>query len=198
VNPRIQTEIVPGDVVQSGILISNSEVGLGSVTVMPLILRLVCSNGMIAADNGTRKFHVGRLNEADSNFQIYQSETIEADDKAFTMKLRDTVRATADLVQFERMVNAMRTATEAHITGDIPQVVELASKDFGIRQDESKGILDQLIRGETPTLYGLANAVTRHAQDDAVSYDRSTALEATAWNILNMPRTTWERLNKTV
>jgi hypothetical protein len=55
VNPKVQTEIVKGDVVQSGLIISNSEVGMGSVSVMPLIYRLVCSNGMIAADHGVRK-----------------------------------------------------------------------------------------------------------------------------------------------
>ena len=42
VNERIQTEVVPGDIVQAGILISNSEVGMGSVSVKPLIYRLVC------------------------------------------------------------------------------------------------------------------------------------------------------------
>lgn len=52
VNERIQTEVVPGDIVQAGILISNSEVGMGSVSVKPLIYRLVCTNGMVA-DNGS-------------------------------------------------------------------------------------------------------------------------------------------------
>lgn len=57
VNERIQTEVVPGDIVQAGILISNSEVGMGSVSVKPLIYRLVCTNGMVA-DVGVGKRHV--------------------------------------------------------------------------------------------------------------------------------------------
>lgn len=61
VNERIQTEVVPGDIVQAGILISNSEVGMGSVSVKPLIYRLVCTNGMVA-DVGVGKRHVGRIN----------------------------------------------------------------------------------------------------------------------------------------
>lgn len=32
VNPRLQADVVPGDVVQAGVIISNSETGLGSVT----------------------------------------------------------------------------------------------------------------------------------------------------------------------
>ena len=195
VNPRITTEIVPGDVVQSGILISNSETGLGSVSVMPLVYRLVCKNGMIAADSGKKKYHVGRTNDADDNYQIFRSETIDADDKAFIMKLQDIVRATADSVQFERIVSVMRTGTTAKITSDdVPGVVELASKAFGIQEKESSGVLDYLIRGGDLSLYGLANAVTQQAQD-VDSYDRSTELEMTAWSMLNMSRNDWTHLN---
>ncbi len=91
VNERIQTEVVPGDIVQAGILISNSEVGMGSVSVKPLIYRLVCTNGMVA-DVGVGKRHVGRINESvDGDFGIFRDETIEADDRAFLMKIEDTV-----------------------------------------------------------------------------------------------------------
>jgi hypothetical protein len=196
-NRRIQTEIVPGDVVQSGLLISNSETGLGSVNVMPLVYRLVCSNGMIAADSGKRKFHSGRTNEADDGYEIYRDETIEADDKAFVMKLQDIVRATADSIQFERIVTAMRTGTTAKITGDVPGVVELTSKNYGIFEKESQGVLDFLIRGGDLSLYGLANAVTRQAQE-VKSYDRSTELEMTAWQMLNMGRKEWDTINTNV
>jgi len=194
VNPRITTEITKGDVVQSGLLISNSETGLGSVSVMPLVYRLVCTNGMIAADSGKRKFHSGRTNESDDGYEIYRDETIQADDRAFVMKLQDIVRATADSVQFERIVTAMKTGTTVKITGDVPGVVELASKNYGLFEKESQGVLDFLIRGGDLSLYGLANAVTRQAQE-VKSYDRSTDLEMTAWQMLNMSRREWEQIN---
>jgi len=195
VNPRIQTEVAKGDIVQSGILISNSEVGLGSVTVMPLVMRLVCSNGMIANTAGKRSRHVGRSNEGEDNFEIYRSETIIADDKAFVMKLQDIVRSTADAVQFERVVTAMKLSKDAKITSpDVPGVVQLAAKTYGFFESESQSILDHLIRGGELSLYGLANAVTRHAQDVS-SYDRSTELEMTAWEMVNMERKDWTRLN---
>ena len=47
VNPRLQEDVTPGDTVQAGVLISNSEVGLGSVNIQPLIYRLVYINGMV-------------------------------------------------------------------------------------------------------------------------------------------------------
>jgi hypothetical protein len=111
------------------------------------------------------------------------------------MKLQDIVRATADMVQFERIVSTMKLATDAKITSNnVPAVVQLAAKSYGLFERESQNVLDHLIRGKELSLYGLANAVTRHAQD-VDSYDRSTELEMTAWNLLNMGRSEWARLN---
>lgn len=194
VNPRIQTEVVPGDVVQSGIVISNSETGMGSVSVMPMVFRLVCSNGMIRADAGQRKVHVGRANSADDNFIVYRNETVSADDKAFIMKLQDVVRSTADAVHFERIVSTMREARDAKITGDVPAVVQLVTKNHRITESEGKGVLDHLIRGGDLSLYGLANAVTRQAHD-VESYDRSTELEAIGFNVLAMSAAIWKHVN---
>ena len=194
-NPRVQAEIAKGDVVQSGLLISNSEVGCGSVSVMPLIYRLVCSNGMIAADSGQRKFHIGRVNESGDNYQVFRSVTIEAEDKAFILKLQDIVRATADTIQFERIASVMKIAADAKITSqDVPKAVHLASKAFGLTETEGKGVLGHLIRGADLSLYGLANAVTREAQD-VQNYDRSTELEMTGWNMMSMSRADWKRIN---
>lgn len=200
VNERIQTEVVPGDIVQAGILISNSEVGMGSVSVKPLIYRLVCTNGMVA-DVGVGKRHVGRINESvDGDFGIFRDETIEADDRAFLMKIEDTVRAAVDEARFNALVQKLRDAKEAPILpAAAPKVVELAAKEFNIRQNESEGILGHLIAGGDLSLYGLANAVTRHAQD-VQSYDRSTELEATGYKIITIdaPHITDRQIHKVI
>lgn len=195
VDPRVTAEVVKGDVVQAGVIITNSEVGLGSVNISPLIYRLVCSNGMIAQDSGIRKYHVGRINEQGSdNYEIYRDETIEADDKAFLMKLEDTVRAAVDQAMFSKLVDRLRETTQAKIDAPVvPQVVELAAKEYNFTQDEGKGILGHLIAGGDLSLYGLANAVTRHAHD-VDSYDRSTELEATGFKIITMAPALWRQL----
>ena len=59
VNERIQTEVVPGDIVQAGILISNSEVGMGSVSVAVVNHRTVyevCGRSAVVADDDSA-FH---------------------------------------------------------------------------------------------------------------------------------------------
>ena len=196
VNTRLEAEVVPGDIVQSGIIISNSEVGLGSVSIQPLVYRLVCSNGMVVNDAQTRRNHVGRVNEASENYQLYSEKTLEADDKAFAMKIQDTVRAVVDEVRFTRVVNMMREAKDAPMnTAAVPGIVKLVSKDFHITDDESSGVLQRLIEGNDLTLYGLSNAVTRHSQD-VKDYDRATALEGIGCNILSMPARQWSRINQ--
>lgn len=42
INKTMKTEIVPGDIVQAGFVVSNSEIGLGALKVEPLVYRLVC------------------------------------------------------------------------------------------------------------------------------------------------------------
>jgi len=194
VNPRLQTEVVPGDYVQSGLIISNSEVGMGSVTVQPLIYRLVCSNGMVVNDAATRKYHIGRGNKSSEDYTLYSDATLEADDKALMMKVQDTVRAVVDEVQFQKVVKMMRDAKDAKITGRVPQVVELASADYGFTKKENDSILEQLIKDGDYTLYGLANAVTRAAQD-VESYDRSTEMESIGYTVMNMSRDRWNKIN---
>lgn len=195
VNPRLTAEVVPGDIVQSGIIISNSEVGAGSVEIQPLVYRLVCSNGMVVNDTSTKRRHVGRGNVASEDFTLYSDETLKLDDNAFLAKVRDTVKAIADQTRFDRVVDMMRQAKDAKIaTTNIPAMVELAGTDFGFNKAEGQGILDHLIRGGDLTLYGMANAVTRFAQD-VDSYDRSTELESVGYDILGMSPTKWNRLN---
>lgn len=196
VNPRLQADVVPGDTVQAGIMITNSEVGLGSVTVQPLLYRLVCTNGMVVNDAAARKYHIGRANTVGENFQIFTDETIIADDKAFMLKIRDTVRAAVDEARFGAVVNMMRQAKGIKLeTPDIPKFVELAATEYGMTQAEGRGVLDHLIRDEDLSLYGLANAVTRYSQD-VESYDRATDLESAGYSILGMSRGLLDRLSK--
>ena len=196
VNTRLEAEVVPGDIVQAGVIISNSEVGLGSVCIQPLVYRLVCSNGMIINDAQTRRNHVGRTNETDESFQLYSEETLMAEDKAFVLKIQDTVRAAVDEARFSQVISMMKTAKQVAMnTQDVPGIVRLASREFHITDDESTGVLQHLIEGNDLTLYGLSNAITRHSQD-IENYDRATELESIGYNILSMPQRQWNRINQ--
>jgi hypothetical protein len=196
VNPRLQTDVAVGDTVQAGIIITNSETGQGAVSIQPLIFRLVCLNGMVVNDAGARRNHIGRVNNSDENYLLYSDDTLKADDGAFLMKVRDTVRAAADEARFSQVISTMKDAKGIKMnTGNIPAVVKLAGKNYGLTDTESDSVLNRLIDGRDLSLYGLANAVTRHSQD-IESYDRATDLESIGYNILTMEPRIWNRVNQ--
>ena len=75
--------------------VSNSEVGLGAVNIQPLVYRLVCENGMVINDAVNRKTHLGPT-ISDNEIFYYSKETVETDDKAFLLKIKDINRALND------------------------------------------------------------------------------------------------------
>jgi len=110
------------------------------------------------------------------------------------LMLADIVRTAVDEARFSMAVDKLREATEAKITGRVPEVVELTAKQYGFSKTEESDILQHLIEGGDLTLYGLSNAVTRTASD-APDYDRATVLEGTGWNIAVMPENAWRQIN---
>lgn len=117
INERLELKVKRGDVVQAGIAISNSEVGLGALKVEPLIYRLICLNGMVAQDYSKKRYHVGRSADEGEAYELFRDETLKADDHAFFLKVQDTVRAAVDVIKFSMIVEKMREATEQRIEG---------------------------------------------------------------------------------
>lgn len=194
VNHRLEMACV-GDRVQAGVIISNSEVGLGAVSVQPLVYTLACTNGMVVNSMGERRTHVGRAAKAlEDSFNIYTDETLEAEDKAFMLKLRDTTMAAIEEARFAQIIGVLEQSHGAQITGRVQDVIELTGKAYDLNQPEQDSILNYLIQGGDLSLYGLSNAITRASQD-VESYDRATALEGIGWQVATMPKNQWEEIN---
>ena len=166
-------------------------------TMMPFVLFRCMNNinGMVVNDFGERRTHVGRAAKAlEDSFNIYSDETIEAEDKAFMLKLRDTTLAAIEEARFTQVVGRLQVATTARITGRVQDAIELTGKAFDLNQNEQDGILNYLIAGGDLSLYGLSNAITRASQD-ADSYERVTALEGIGWQVATMPAAQWKEIN---
>lgn len=195
VNHRLEMACV-GDRVQAGVVISNSEVGLGAVSVQPLVYTLACTNGMIVNSLGERKTHVGRQAKSlDESYVIYSDETIEAENTAFKLRLRDATLAAIEEARFAQIVDTLAEAASAPITGRVQDVIEVTGRTFDLNQGEQDDVLTYLIQGGDLSLYGLSNAITRASQN-VESYDRATALEAIGWNVATMPAAQWSTINE--
>lgn len=193
INERVELEVKPGDVVQAGLVISNSEIGLGSLKVEPLVFRLVCLNGMVAQDYSEKRYHVGRAAENGEAYELYSDTTLKADDQAFFLKVQDTVRAAVDIAKFSMIVERMREATEQKIEGNPVKAVEAMGNQFGYNTEERSGVLTHLIQGGDLSAYGLLNAVTRTSQD-VQDYDRATELERDGSKVLSLPSSSWKAI----
>ncbi|OGR97801.1 MAG: hypothetical protein A2V88_09325 [Elusimicrobia bacterium RBG_16_66_12] len=195
VTERLSFEVKKGDVVQAGIVVLNSEVGMGSVKVEPMIFRLVCTNGMIVPESGINKYHVGRAGELGSFVEDFlRDETREADDRALWMKVQDVVRGAFRRDIFEGTVKRLQEAGEKTIEAPVEEVVERAQKRFLLSEVERSGVLQHLILGQDLSQFGLVQAITRTAQD-AQDYDRATDLERLGGQVLELGAADWKALS---
>ncbi len=129
-----------------------------------------------------RKYHAGRHTEME---QIeFSNETIQADDIAFWLKVRDLVTFSLHEATFGRIVDKLRESTERKVE-EPTKAIEMVTKKFNLGDEEQKGVLLHLIQGGDLTSWGLGNAVTRMAQD-VRSYDRSTELEHIGYEVMKL------------
>lgn len=184
INKFMKAEITEGDIVQAGFVVSNSEIGLGALKVEPLVYRLVCKNGMISKDYAHKKYHTGRnVEDTDNAYELYSDETLQADDKAYFMKVQDIVSAAVDETKFMLTVDKMRQAKNIK-TGDNPiETVEVLSDKYLLNKNERASVLRHFIMDRDFSQFGLVNAVTRTSQD-VEDYNRATELERIGGTIL--------------
>ncbi len=194
VNERVRSEVKLGDPVEAGVLITNSEIGFGAVSIAPMVHRLVCLNGMVVADQKYRRNHVGRRADAsEAVYEMLTDETRRADDRAILLKVRDIVKAALDEARFALTVEKMREAAHGEKMLDPLRSIEELGRSMGLNEGEKGGVLRHLIEGGDLTKWGMLNAVTRAAQD-VESYDRSTDLEAVGGRILDLNNSEWREL----
>jgi len=196
VSPRVQGDVMVGDTVQAGLVVSNSEIGHGALRVAAMDYRLVCLNGMIR-ESAVRQAHLGRGSRGGDAIEdareFFRPETRLADDRAFFLKVRDAVGSMFDADKFNLRIAQYREANQKEVTGEPEAVVEVLSKRFGFAESERSSILKQFIKGDMMSAWGLANAVTRAAQD-VESYDRSQEMEQLGGDVIELPASAWREI----
>lgn len=188
--PTITGEVKKGDVVEAGVIISNSEVGLGSVSVAGLIWRLICLNGMKTPD-AYRRNHVGR--KVEDNEALWADDTRKADDRAVLLKVRDMVRAAVDETNFRVQLSKLQGLTEGKITGSPERAIEVLARKVGATDGERGGILRSLIEGGDLSRWGIVNAIT-HQAHSVDTYDRAVEFETMGGRLVDLPTTEWKEI----
>jgi len=186
--PRVTGEVKVGETVCAGVLIANSEVGVGKLRIEPFVYTLACTNGMVIPRSlgaaAINRVHVGRrVENEDDTFRVFRDETLQADDRAFFMACADVVRAAVDEVRFAELVEAMQAAAADEPVQSVIGAVQHLARAESLSDGERDSVLTHLAAGGDLSRWGVLSAVTR-AAEDADSYDRATELEELGGKVL--------------
>lgn len=196
VSPLISGEVREGDTVQAGVVLSNSEIGHGSLSIEPLFYFLACTNGLVLPDARFKKAHVGKISAGfETAEEFVRPETRALEDAALWSRVKDVVTGAMDPAYFREKLRGFRAAREDRLSGWPSDVVEVTAARYRLTEEERDRVLCNLLGGHAGepefTRYGLAQAVSRAGQSLA-SYERATELEQCSGNIIELSPAQWE------
>jgi hypothetical protein len=190
VSSEVTFEVQPGDIIRAGVVVSNSEVGCGSLSVMPLTYRVKGGAAVILPDTGMKKLHVGKtLQSGEDDMVVFKDDTIEADDKAFFLKVRDVVAGCVSQATLTLVGERMRKLLGVKLDDPV-DAVEILAQRHPLNEDERKGVLRALVTGGDLSGLGLVHAVSTFSQS-VEDYDRATELEVIGGKLLEQSAKEW-------
>ena len=203
VTPKVKAEIKVGDVVNFGIVLSNSDVGAGEFKLETFIYRLSCLNGMVGQKLSSARHITRAISGGEEASELFSDKTLNLSDAAFFSGMRDLFLNAIDPKNFDLAVNSIREAADRKIKNtDLEQVVELAMANTKVQGEHIKhGILAALMTGNEGaglTQWGLANSFTRAAQDTGITYDAATELERAGGQIIELGASQWKNIAEAV
>lgn len=174
------------DICYPGGCLTNSEVGAGNTEYSFFLYRQVCLNGMMG-QSVVKKMHLGA--KIDENFLSLGTQALTH--QAFRAQMYDLISYTASVECIEKQKQEYLKAKESKKIEHPQKTIEKISSTFVMSDAEGETILKHLSFGGDFSQWGLANAVTRTAQD-ATNYDRATELERIGGKIIEL--TNFERI----
>ena len=172
-----QGYVKPGDPVRYGIMLANSEVGMGSLSVWSFIHRLVCSNGLVVTEAdgpSVRRVHIGKRME---------DLTKLPSDREVWLEYGDVVRTTADSRRLPQILHRLQIAAQTPVMDAPEDAVEKMAKKFQLTKDEGERVLSRYTAGNDLSTWGLVNAITEAAKD-AESVQRRVEMQTIGGRLL--------------
>lgn len=182
-----------GDIVRLGLMISNSETGMGLLEAGPIIERIKCLNGWVVTDRkyAVKRKHLGSKWEDSIDREILREETIVQQDRAWLMTFEDHMGNLFNGTTFEEITDKIIGSQDsAEVERAEPAVKEI-TKRYSFSDREREDIYEAFLTGGDRTKWGMSNAITNAAQK-RVSADRAVEMESIGWNVMNMSNSHWE------
>lgn len=190
ISPKLEGEIRVGDAVRMGWIISNSEIGLGSLSLQLFVERLRCTNGMVLPEFSQRKAHLGGRSTEESFIVSVSDETKKAGDDALWFGVRDHLREFTTIDGMNKVLKIIKEKADDPVTGDPQEVVEALGTRLSLQENERKSVLYSYLEEGDHTRWGLANAITQLA-NNSENYDRAVMLEQAGGSLLGFNNRDW-------
>jgi len=158
-----RTFAVMGDRLTPGISVSNSEVGLASLSVKAFFLRLVCTNGLIAKT------------EVSSSYR-HVSERVLAELPQALGQVQGQLESSRDKI---------RISMESAVS-DPDATFRALNRQFQLSQREQEAVAWGFLREFGDTMWHVVNAYTAGAQYNPLSAEESHKLQVVGGQVLGM------------
>jgi hypothetical protein len=154
---------INGDKFRPGISVSNSEVGLASLSIAAFILRLVCTNGLVSKTE------------------------ISASYRHVSTKILDEFPQVMDKVSYELAAQKHKIglAMESHVEDPI-KTIESFNRQFNLNQPQKEAVEWAWPSEAEDTMFAVVNTYTRAAQFAGLSAENSYQLQRVGGKILAM------------
>ena len=165
----------PGDAVKYGVVLLNSEVGLGSLSLSSFIYRLVCSNGLVVPERegSLRRIHLGRaMADVNDNYN-----------RSIWREYSNAIKELLTGKRFEEIMASMRAAAARPIVKDAEVIVEEIGKKFNLSKEEQAMVKAQYEANADMSVWGLINSVTEAAKE-ATTIQRRNELQIIGGKLL--------------
>ena len=206
--PNIQAEVqgvtlgvghnhLQKNILVAALTISNSEVGSGSLQVVPSVFDTWCTNLAQLSVKFMRKYHIGRTGtgDGDSVEELLSNDTRQVRDKAFWMSVRDVVKNSLNDEAFKMAVAGINQAASDKIESrDLPAVIEVATELLGLDKSVRGNLLTSLVQRGDLSRWGLASAVTAQANADGMDYESSNDFERLGGQVIELGKHEWARI----
>jgi hypothetical protein len=154
---------IDGDKFRPGISISNSEVGLASLSIAAFLLRLVCTNGMVSKTE------------------------ISASYRHVSTKILDEFPQVMDKISYELAAQKQKIGLSMESKVDDPlKTIESFNRQFNLNQPQKEAVEWAWPQEASGTMFAVINAYTRASQFKGLSAENSYQLQRVGGNILGM------------
>ncbi len=187
-----------GDEMAAGIVISNSEVGLGSISVAEMVWTLACLNGM-QTSNIQRSSHIQSA-RGEQSFGLLADDTKLKDNELTALKMRDYVAAYSSRENFDQTLSKFKNAGGDLVQSDAQTAVSNLGTVLQLTKAQTSNVLDGLLQTVGQSGYAgnpisratLVNAVTAVANNSEP--DLVDDWHKLGGRVLDLPSRDWNRV----